>query len=90
MNIDILGFVAGSFTTFCFVPQVWKTIKTKSTNGISLLYFIFVNIGIVLWLIYAILKHDFALLYANFFTLIFASTVLFYKLRNVITGKEKP
>lgn len=89
MKVEIIGFIGGFFTTCCFIPQVWKTVQTKCTKGISLIYFVMVNIGIMLWLFYGLAKQDWAIILANFFSLIFALIILAYKARNVFLGKEK-
>jgi MtN3 and saliva related transmembrane protein len=88
MKVEYIGLIGGFFTTFCFVPQVWKTVKTNNTKGISLIYFGMVNIGITLWFVYGVAKSDIAIILANFFSLIFAFVIFSYKLRNVICGKE--
>lgn len=89
MKVEIIGMIAGLFTTCCFLPQVWKTVRTKETKGISLLYFISLNIGIVLWVAYGFYKCDKAIILANFFSLIFAFTILCYKIRNVFLGEDR-
>ena len=86
--MEYIGFIAGSCTTICFIPQVWKTIHTKNTDGISLAYFTLLNIGVTLWLIYGIVKKDPAIIVSNFCTLMLAIIVLFYKVKNVILYKE--
>jgi MtN3 and saliva related transmembrane protein len=89
MKVEIIGFIGGFFTTCCFIPQVWKTVQTKCTKGISLVYFATLNIGIVLWLIYGLMKQDWTIILTNFFSLIFALVILSYKTQNVFLGKEK-
>ena len=39
-NTDLLGFLAGTFTTIAFLPQVLKTWNTKSANDVSLVMFL--------------------------------------------------
>jgi MtN3 and saliva related transmembrane protein len=50
-----LGYIGGILTTFCYVPQVIRVFRLKSTNEISLLYTISITIGVVIWLFYGIL-----------------------------------
>ncbi len=80
-NTTLLGLVAGFLTTVSFLPQVIKTWKSKSAGDISLSMFLLFCIGITLWLIYGIMIRDLAVTLTNLFTLILASTILFFKLK---------
>ena len=51
---EIIGLVAAFITTASFLPQVFKTYKTKDTSGLSLTMYLTFFVGIVLWLIYGI------------------------------------
>jgi MtN3 and saliva related transmembrane protein len=64
-GLDILGLVASVFTTSSFVPQVWRTWKTRDVSGISLPTYLIITIGLALWLIYGILRGDLPLIVAN-------------------------
>lgn len=82
MSLDqILGFVAGVLTTAAFVPQVVKTWRTRSTHDISLGMFSLFSIGLVLWLGYGFLIDSAPIIVTNLVTLVFALTILFFKLR---------
>ncbi len=68
MNIDaieILGLVAAVMTTSGFLPQIIKTWKTKDVSSLSLPMYLVLCTGMVLWLIYGVLTHSFALVAAN-------------------------
>lgn len=80
--ITIIGFIAAVLTTASFLPQAIKTIKTKDTSGISLIMYILFSVGVFLWLVYGIFIHDFAVISANSVTFVFASIILFYKLKS--------
>lgn len=80
-NIDAIGFAAAILTTISFVPQAIKTIKTKNTQGISLVMYLLFSIGVFCWLIYGIATLNMPVLLANGVTLAFALVILFYKLR---------
>jgi len=86
--IDVLGWIAAALTTIATVPQAYEVIKTKNTQGISLLMYILFVIGVVFWLTYGILRQDAAIIAANALTLLFASITLALKSYNVITKKE--
>lgn len=77
----IIGAIAACLTTFSFVPQVIKVIKTKDTSGISLLMYLMSCLGIFLWMIHGLMIKDSALFYANLVTFVLALIVLVYKIK---------
>ena len=79
--IQILGLAAGSCTTIAFLPQVIKTWKSGSAKDLSLGMFSFFCFGVLLWLIYGIIINDLPVILANLFTLLLASSLLYFKLR---------
>jgi MtN3 and saliva related transmembrane protein len=79
-NSQIVGLVAGACTTIAFLPQVIKTWKTKTAKDLSLGMFSFFCFGVLLWLIYGIMMRDIPVIVANLFTLVLASTLLYFKL----------
>lgn len=79
--VEILGLVAGSFTTVSFIPQLIKLIKTKSAKDLSLGMFTIFTTGIFLWLVYGILTNTLAIIVANSITLVIASSILILKMK---------
>lgn len=78
--ITMLGLVAASLTTVAFIPQVHKTWKSKSAKDLSLgMYLIFTS-GVILWLIYGILKSDIPIIAANVVTLSLTLVLLYFKI----------
>ncbi|MCC6275049.1 MAG: SemiSWEET transporter [Leptospiraceae bacterium] len=82
MNLDtIIGYLAGLLTTIAFIPQMLRVILTKQTNDISRnMYLVFI-LGILLWLAYGIMRSETPIIIPNIFTLIFATIILIYKLK---------
>lgn len=78
--IPMIGYLAASLTTFSFVPQAIKVIKTRNTEGISSIMYLMFVVGLVMWLIYGVLIDDLALSIANFMTFLFAAPILIIKL----------
>jgi MtN3 and saliva related transmembrane protein len=60
---EIIGLLAACITTASFLPQVFKTYKTKDTSGLSLTMYIAFFIGIVLWNSFKQFANDFSELY---------------------------
>ncbi|MDP6600205.1 MAG: SemiSWEET transporter [Candidatus Woesearchaeota archaeon] len=79
--IDIIGFLAGTFTTIALMPQVVKAWKTKSTRDVSLIWAITLTIGVFLWLVYGILINSLPIVIANTMTFILSVIVLILKIR---------
>ena len=77
-----VGLLAAFCSTAAFLPQVIKTWRTRSTKDISLVMFTILIIGILLWLTYGIIIRDIPLIAANAVTLVFAGTILFFKLKH--------
>lgn len=82
MKIElILGLLAAAFTTFAYLPQSIKTIRTKETKDISLLTIIMLEVGLITWLIYGILIDSIPIISANTISIVFMSVILVLKLR---------
>ena len=47
--MDVLGYTAAVFATGSFIPQVWKTWRTRSAEDISFLMLFLHITGMVLW-----------------------------------------
>lgn len=67
MNITVLGLIAGALTSFGFIPQIIKGLKTKKMEDVSYYMPIIIAIGMTLWLIYGLIKNDLAIVSANAF-----------------------
>ena len=63
--ITVIGFCAALLTTFSFVPQFVKIVKTKNTEGLSLIMMAQISFGLFLWVIYGLLRKDIVLITAN-------------------------
>lgn len=63
--IQILGLSAAFFTTAANIPQAIKVIKTSSTKSLSALTYAMLFIGMVLWVVYGIIRNDLPIILAN-------------------------
>ncbi|HEY9782322.1 MAG TPA: SemiSWEET transporter [Leptolyngbyaceae cyanobacterium] len=79
--ITILGLVAGALTTIAFLPQLFKTWKSKSAKDVSLETLAIFSFGVLLWLIYGIYLHALPIILANLLTLIFNLIILGLKIK---------
>jgi len=78
---EFVGLAAALCTTGAFVPQAWRTIKTKDTSGISLWMYVIFTLGVFLWLAYGIAIDNFPIIAANAVTFALAFTILCFKLK---------
>lgn len=82
MYIDvILGVLAGSFTTFSYLPQLAKALKTKSTGDLSLYWLSAMSIGLVFWIIYGYMISSFPVIFFNLILIIITLWLLALKLK---------
>ena len=78
--IDLFGFLAAFLTTIAFLPQLYKTWKTKSAEDVSLIMLIFFITGLVFWIIYGLKINSIPILVANIITFIFNFSILILKI----------
>ncbi|MBT5471103.1 MAG: SemiSWEET transporter [Nitrospina sp.] len=77
----LLGYFAGFLTTAAFVPQVWKTWKSKSATDLSLAMFSVFSVGVFCWLVYGIMIAQIPIIFWNVITLVLALALLAMKLK---------
>lgn len=80
-DIEIIGIVAGVFTTWAPMPQILKIVKTKKAHDISLISLFGFLVGILLWFTYGILISSFSIILWNVAALILNLTLIFLKFR---------
>lgn len=79
--VDIIGFAAATLTTLCWLPQAWRTIRTRDTRAISLWTQVLFACGIALWLAYGLLILSWPVIIANTLTLGLVLIIIAMKLR---------
>jgi MtN3 and saliva related transmembrane protein len=76
ISTEAIGYIAASLTTLSFVPQVLRTWRLRSAQGISIgMYAIFTS-GVALWLAYGVMLGAWPLIIANAATLALALSIL--------------
>ena len=78
---EIIGLIAAVCTTFAFVPQGMKVLKTKQTKDLSLRMYSIMFLGILLWLFYGIIIDSLSIILANVVTATLVGTILVYIIR---------
>ena len=52
MTVEWIGIVAGALTTCAFLPQVAKTVRSRSTGDLSWIWLVMMSSGVFLWMVY--------------------------------------
>jgi MtN3 and saliva related transmembrane protein len=79
--ITLLGLLAGTLTTVAFLPQLFKTWKSKSARDISSSWLIAFTTGIALWLMYGLLISSLPVILSNGITLVLTLIILLFKVK---------
>ncbi len=78
---EIIGLIAGIFTSSALIPQLVTTIKKKKAQDMSALLFIVMLTGNALWTYYGVKKDDFPIIVTNIFSVLLNTTMLSLKFR---------
>jgi len=78
--LQILGLAAAVFTTAANIPQTIKVIKTRSTKSLSTATYAMLFIGMILWVVYGVLRNDLPVILANAIAGSLCGIILFIKL----------
>ncbi len=106
MDIAILvvGYIASVLTMVGYMPQTIRTIKTKETQGVSILMFFIITFGAIFWVIYGsmliswavkdnagviVYLGDAPIMIANFFIGIMTIMVFHIKYKNICNGIDE-
>jgi MtN3 and saliva related transmembrane protein len=76
----VIGLAAAVCTTTANLPQLKKAWTTGQTDDISLKTLLLFGCGLVLWVMYGILKEDIVIILANGISLAVLAALLFLKL----------
>ena len=79
LYITILGVVAGTCTALSMLPQVIKTIREKKAEQVSKFMLISLISGVVLWMVYGILKKDWPIIITNALSLLLNIIMFFLR-----------
>lgn len=77
-----IGFIACLFSILPFIPQIIKIYRSGNAQGISLLTYILLCLGAILWEIYGILIHSIPVIVSNVISFSLEITIIIMKLKN--------
>ena len=78
-TVTALGLIAGSLTTLSFAPQVIRAWRTRSIADLSFAMLVVFLAGILLWLVYGVVREDLAIIAANAITAVLIGLLLTIK-----------
>tara|TARA_R110000868_G_scaffold21640_4_gene89719 strand:- start:7654 stop:7908 length:255 start_codon:yes stop_codon:yes gene_type:complete len=62
---EVIGLLAGIFTTIAAIPQIIKAWRTKEVKDVSPWMFVVLIFGVGLWTVYGIILHDYPIILTN-------------------------
>ncbi|MDR3641847.1 MAG: SemiSWEET transporter [Humidesulfovibrio sp.] len=78
---EYVGLTAGALTTAAYLPQVYKTWRTKAVGDISLIMYSAMTLGVFLWFVYGVLLRAPAVIIANGASLMLVGWMLKMKIK---------
>lgn len=81
---DLIGILAAVLTTASFLPQAILVLRTRNTEGLSLIMYAMFTAGICCWLAYGLMIWSMPIIIANAITVMLASFILIIKVRNTL------
>ncbi|WP_209403462.1 SemiSWEET family sugar transporter [Pseudozobellia sp. WGM2] len=73
---EIIGILAGIFTTIAAVPQIVKAWRNKACKDVSPFMFVILILGVSLWTVYGIMNQDWPIIITNGISTILNCTML--------------
>jgi len=84
---EYIGLAAGTLTTAAYLPQVYKTWRTRAVGDISRTMYTAMTLGVFLWLVYGVCIQAPAVIAANTVSLALVGGMLRLKIKY---GRETP
>lgn len=76
-----VGIVAGICTAISLLPQLFKIIKTRKAEGISMVMLIILMLGIIGWITYGIMKDDYPIIITNSFSFLINVLIIIFSVK---------
>ncbi len=78
-----IGAAAAGLTSLSYIPQVMKALPRGATDDLSLKMLIALTVGLILWIVYGVLRGDWTIIIANAVGASLTGTVLVCKTRDI-------
>jgi len=80
-SIELIGYFGSFLTSITFIPQVYKSWKSKSVGDLSTWMVLIVITSTLVWLAYGYLINSGPVLLANTIVLILTLVLLYFKMK---------
>ena len=81
-----IGILAAVLTSLSYIPQVRKAWPRGSTADLSLHMLVVLTSGLLMWVMYGVLKGDWVIVIANCVGAALSGSVLAFKIRDIRAG----
>lgn len=78
--VTIIGYIAATLGTICWVPQMMKTWVSRETKDLSLWANLLMLANLCMWLTYGILLGAWPIIVANLISILFVGSIVTAKL----------
>lgn len=79
----LIGLIAAALTSLSYIPQVRKAFPKGATEDLSLKMLVALVTGLMLWVVYGLLRSDWVIVVANGVGAALVAAVLIFKLRDI-------
>ncbi len=77
---EIIGYLAAALSVSAFLPQAWRIIKTRKTDDLSTMMWIFQVTAFAMWIAYGVGKSAIPIIVPNVICCLLAAFILTMKL----------
>jgi len=81
MSTQIVGIIAGVFTSVSLLPQLIKIIREKKAKDLSYGMLIVLLIGLGCWIWYGVLREDLPIIVTNGFSFLINSLMIVFTIK---------
>lgn len=85
---EAVGMAGACLTTFSFLPQALRIWRTRSARDVSLVMYVMMTSGSVMWLIYGLLLGSPSLILSNALGVLLVGSVLALKLQDMLRPRN--
>ena len=78
---QIIGLAAGVCTACSLLPQVFKTLKEKKADDVSMWMLFVLQAGLILWIVYGFKRNDLPIIATNCFSLLVNITMVILRIK---------
>ena len=80
-QFELVGYIAGLLVSISLSPQLIKTIRTKSTKDISILWTLILMSGLLIWIVYSVVNSILPMIIFATIEFLMALTLFILKLK---------